>query len=73
MNMGEENEDIIFDNRPARSLDDLDSRRDRSDRGNGRGRRDGKAETGEAAAAPEKIRMTQIWHACSSTSEKTRR
>ena len=42
MNMGEENEDIIFDNRPARSLDDLDSRRDRSDRGNGRGRRDGK-------------------------------
>ena len=42
MNMGEENEDIIFDNRPARSLDDLDSRRDRGDRGNGRGRRDGK-------------------------------
>ena len=38
MNMGEENEDIIFDNRPARSLDDLDSRRDRGDRGNGRGR-----------------------------------
>ena len=39
MNMGEENEDIIFDNRPARSLDDLDSRRDRGDRGNGRGRK----------------------------------
>ena len=42
MNMGEENEDIIFDNRPARSLDDLDSRRDRGDRGNGRGRREGR-------------------------------
>ena len=46
MNMGEENEDIIFDNRPARSLDDLDSRRDRGDRGNGRGRRDGKGKDG---------------------------
>ena len=43
MNMGEENEDIIFDNRPARSLDDLDSRRDR---GNGRGRREGKGRDG---------------------------
>ena len=46
MNMGEENEDIIFDNRPARSLDDLDSRRDRGDRGNGRGRREGKGRDG---------------------------
>ena len=46
MNMGEENEDIIFDNRPARSLDDLDSRRDRGERGNGRGRRDGKGRDG---------------------------
>ncbi len=71
MNMGEENEDIIFDNRPARSLDDLDSRRDRGDRGNGRGRRDGKGRDGRGGAAPEKIRMTQIWHACSSISEKT--
>lgn len=46
MNMGEENEDIIFDNRPARSLDDLNSRRDRGDRGNGRGRKDGKGRDG---------------------------
>ena len=54
MNMGEENEDIIFDNRPARSLDDLDSRRDRSDRGNGRGRRDGKGRDGRGGRSARK-------------------
>lgn len=63
INMGEENEDIITDNRPARSLDDLDSygRSGRGSRYDGHGKNHGGRDFGRGGRGRERSNMVRLF------------